>query len=238
MAANASDTLLLLMGAPTGDAIVPATEVGEIAPLTLAIEDTVAAAMEQNQELRIAQLRADTAELSLRHARHGVLPTLSATATSGVRSQYETESETVRALAGLSDNAYPWMAVSSNLTVPLGNRAARSELATATAELSLRRRELESTTRSVRSQVEEKVRTLAASQERIKLADAQQRLAEQTLAAEEALVEAGRSIYKDLLEARNDLASARGEQVKARIDHRLATVELLRLQGLLGVEEP
>ena len=79
----------------------------------------------------------------------------------------------------------------------------------------MRRKELESTARSVRSQVEEKVRTLSASQERVKLADAQLLLAEQTLAAEEALLEAGRSIYKDLLEARNEVASARGEKVKA-----------------------
>lgn len=236
--ANASDTLLLLMGSPSGDVILPATEVGEIIAVSLDIGDTVATALAQNQELRISQLRTEAAELSLRHARHGVLPNLSATATSGVRSQYETEAATVRALAGLSDNAYPWMAVSSNLTIPLGNRAARSELATANAELSMRRKELESIMRSVRSQVEEKVRTLRASQERIKLADAQMRLAEQTLVAEEALVEAGRSIYKDLLEARNELASARGERVKARIDHRLAGVELSRLQGLLNVDAP
>jgi len=236
MLANASDTLLLLMGIESGEAIVPATSVGEIQPVSLDIAQTVETALAQNQELGIARRRAEAAALNLRHARHGVLPTLSATATSGVRSQYETENETVRAMAGLSDNAYPWMAISSNLSVPLGNRAARSEMATASAELSMRRRELESTMRSVRSQVEEKVRTLSASQERIKLADAQLMLAEETLVAEEALVEAGRSIYKDLLEARNELASARGEKIKARIDHRIARVELLRLQGLLEAE--
>jgi outer membrane protein TolC len=236
--ANASDTLLLLMGLPSGDLIIPATQVGEITPMALNIADTVEAALAQNQEIKIAQIRSEAAELGLRHARHGVLPTLSATATSGVRSQYEAEAQTVKALAGLSDNAYPWLAVSSNLSVPLGNRAARSEQATASAELSIRRKELDSAVRSVRSKVEEKVRTLTASQERIKLADAQFLLAEETLTAEEALVEAGRSIYKDLLEARNELASARGGTVKARIDHRIARVELLRLQGMLRAEQP
>ena len=84
--------------------------------------------------------------------------------------------------------------------------------------------------------MEEQVRTPSSSQERVRLADAQLALAQETLKGEESLVDAGRSIYKDLLEARNELARVQGDAVKARIDFRLAQIELLRLQGLLEIE--
>ena len=87
--------------------------------------------------------------------------------------------------------------------------------------------------RSVRAQVEQKVRELNSAQRRVELADANQRLAEQTLAAEEALAEVGRKIQRDVLEARSNAESAKVEAAKARVDYRLALVDLLRLQGQL-----
>ena len=224
------------MGLASGETIEPATALGEVESLRLDVKAAVDVALAQNHDVQVAQINSEDAELAVKNARHGVLPSLSATATTGVRAQYEAEGETVRALAGLGNNTYPWMAVSSNLTVPLGNRASRSELTTAKATASQRREELANTRRTVRSQVEEQVRTLSSSQERVRLADAQLALAQETLKGEESLVDAGRSIYKDLLEARNELARVQGDAVKARIDFRLAQIELLRLQGLLEIE--
>jgi outer membrane protein TolC len=233
---QAGDSLLLLMGLPSGESIAPATLVGDVVQMSIEIGSAVAVALAQNYDIRILRMNVDSSEQNLQNARHGMLPSLSATATTGLRSQYENEGETVRALAGLNDNSYPWAAISSNLSMPLGNRSSRSSLDTARSELAMRRQELANTERLVRSQVEEQVRTLTSSQERVRLADAQLALAQETLAGEESLVEAGRKIHKDLLEARNQLASAQGEAVKARIDSRIAQVQLLKLQGQLQID--
>ena len=91
-------------------------------------------------------------------------------------------------------------------------------------------RELE---RSIRSQVEQQVRALSTARRSVELADANHRLAEETLRAEEALAEVGRAIQKDVLEARTEVARTRAEAAKARTDYRLAQTELLRLQGQL-----
>jgi outer membrane protein TolC len=85
----------------------------------------------------------------------------------------------------------------------------------------------------VRSQVEQQVRALVSARELVGLADANLRLAEETLAAEDALASVGRSILKDVLEARAAVDAARVEAIRARVDARVAEVELLRLQGQL-----
>ncbi|MBW1881513.1 MAG: TolC family protein, partial [Deltaproteobacteria bacterium] len=85
------------------------------------------------------------------------------------------------------------------------------------------------------AQVEQQVRLLSQARRRVELVDINQRLAEETLSAEEALEQAGRSIQKDVLEARTEVHRARVEAAKARADYRLAQTELLRLQGQLDV---
>jgi outer membrane protein TolC len=89
---------------------------------------------------------------------------------------------------------------------------------------------------SVRASVAQQVRVLQTSQSRIELADANSRLALQTLAAEEALAAAGRSIQKTVLEARAEVDRTAAEAAKARTDHQLAQTELLRLQGQLSLD--
>ncbi|MCB9694909.1 MAG: TolC family protein, partial [Alphaproteobacteria bacterium] len=131
-------------------------------------------------------------------------------------------------------DAFPFFAVSGRLDVPLGNRAARGEAERAAVTRSQRQAGVVELERSVSAQVAQQVRQLQASAKRIELAEANARLAEQTLSAEEALADAGRSIQKTVLEARAEVARTAAEVEKARTDHLLARTELLRLQGLLG----
>jgi outer membrane protein TolC len=85
----------------------------------------------------------------------------------------------------------------------------------------------------VRIAVAQQLRVLTAAATRIDLADVQVRLARQTLASEEAMHDAGRSLLQDVLEARAAVDSAEAAAVRARTDFRIATVELQRLQGTL-----
>ena len=70
------------------------------------------------------------------------------------------------------------------------------------------------------------------------LADANQALAEETLGAEEALATAGRTLQKDVLEARTEVARTKAEALNARTQYRLDQAFLLQLQGQLTDRVP
>lgn len=234
---QAADTLLLAMGEAPGQDLLPATAPGEVPTIELDEERIVEVALAQNLDLALARARAESAAMSHSMARHGTLPSLYLTGSAGVGAQdMDTASGALSGITG--EDAYPNYSFSGNLELPLGNRAARGERERTLAALHAAENTVQSTERSVRSQAELQVAALASAREKVELADANLRLAEQTLRLEEALAETGRSILKDVLEARAAADSARAEAAKARTDYRLAQVELLKLQGLLEVELP
>jgi outer membrane protein TolC len=132
----------------------------------------------------------------------------------------------------------PFFTIGGLFQVPLGNRGARGVRDTAAAVVWQRASALEAMERRVAADVENQVHLLEAARQRVDLADANEQLAAETLAAEEALAEAGRSIQKDVLEARTDLTRARAEAANARTTYRLAQTRLLQLQGQLTETTP
>ena len=241
------NALLLLMGRSPGQDMEPATPVGTVVDLPIEAARAVQVAMEQNLQVLLARQTVDQSEELWINARHGMLPSLSATLSAGTSSQVEltddqgNEIEGVKGSSALSEmlnEPLPTMSIGGLFTVPIGNRSARSARVNAEIEWEKKQLELQETERSVQSQVEQQVAILASARQTVDLADLNLRLSEEMLSAEEALVDAGRSIQKDVLEARNEVARSRAEAIKARTDYRLAQVELLRLQGQLTVEIP
>lgn len=228
---QAADTLLLLIGGRPGEAITPATAPGDVGPMALDPEAAVTVALAQNFDLAVARAELEAAETDLQNARHGRLPSLAATASTGVGAQDESAGAAVTGL--FDEDAFPFVQLGGQLTVPLGNRTARGQAESSAVALEQRRLATTDLEANVSAQVRQQVRVLQAAERRVELADANLRLAEQTLAAEEALMDAGRGIQRDVLEARTEVDRTRAEAAKARTDHRLARVELLRLQGQL-----
>ena len=87
--------------------------------------------------------------------------------------------------------------------------------------------------RQIRSQVRTQVRAVEAASVQVSLGRANVDLAQQTLAAERALSEAGRIIQKDLLESMASADDARIQLEQAKGDYQLALIELERLKGTL-----
>ena len=192
--------------------------------------------MAQNVDLAVSRANLELARFELDNAKHALLPSLAATAAAGVAAQ---DTSTGSAISGLTDaDNQPFVSVSGRFTVPLGNRAARGTRDSTVAQVGQQERQLADLERSVRAQVEQQVRTLQSARRRTELADANARLAEQTLSAEEALASAGRNIQRDVLEARTALDRAKADAAKARTDYRLAQAQLLRLQGQLDRVAP
>ncbi len=245
MAANA---VLVAMGEEPGDEVIPATPPGDVPPLELDPTKAVEVALAQNLDLQVARRNLEQAELDVVNARHGLLPALAATASAGVASQRcppGTDNEdcvvgnALDSIAGLvADDNQPFVEVRGRFTVPLGNRSARGDRDRLEAVLWQRERELENQERQISAQVEEQVRALQSARQRMQLADANLRLAEETLSAEEALAAAGRTLQKDVLEARTEVDRTKAEAAKARTDYRLAQARLLQLQGQLTQSAP
>jgi outer membrane protein len=228
---DAADALLLLMGETPGQDVLPATEPGAVPDLPLDVQKAVEVALVQNLDLALARSDVETARAEATHARRATRPSLAVTGAAGAGAQDITPGA---AAAGLfADDAVPTVLVGGAFAVPLGNRTARGGRDTAVAALRSAELTVIALERSVRAQVEQQVRILTSARRRVELADANLRLAIETLAAEEALATAGRSIQRDVLLARNSADLARAEVAKAQTDYRVAQSELLRLQGQL-----
>ena len=246
MAANA---LLLVMGESADQVVVPATQPGDVPDMALDVKAATEVAMSQNLDLAVARANLDTAEIQQSTSKHGRLPTLSATVATGVSGLSNQETNALgrvtksaspgESLGNLTGSeSQPYYTVAGNFSVPLGNRAAKGDADRNGYAVYRTRSDLEELERSVAAQVEENVRALDSAKRKVELADANQHLAEVTLKAEEALSEAGRSIQKDVLEARNEVARAKAEATRARTDYRVAQVALLKLQGQLTEQTP
>jgi multidrug efflux system outer membrane protein len=204
--------------------------VGEVPFLDLDADRAVEVALAQNLDLRVSTLNVEQAQWDHVNAKHVMLPSLSATAATGVLGQDETAGG---AWGSMVQDAFPYLSLQGTFSVPLGNRAARGSARSALADLRSRELGHEELKRSVRAAVHQQVRVLLSSRQQVELADANLRLAQETLAAEEALFDAGRTILKDVLEARTAVDQARSESVRSRTAYRQGEVELLRLQGQL-----
>lgn len=227
---EASDALLLLMGRTPGEVLTPATQMTRPSTEQIDVAGAIQTALDGNVGLRVATLQADQATLSVKLARHGTLPSLQLSASGFWRRNNDTrdgEKEPAVNLRSLTGGA--------TFSMPLGNRSARGELASASADEAIQRQTLEQQKRQVSADVARQVRTLNAAAEQVRLADQEVKLAETTLRAEEARASTGRAVQRDVLEARTAVFDAKASAAKARADHQLAIVELRRLQGSLDV---
>lgn len=230
-ARQARDTLLLLLGREPGADIEPTSDPGEVPILSLEPAKVADVAAVESLDLRIARLQLDASQFNLADARHAVLPSLSASIEAGLSGA----SDNLASAFELNETMFPNVGVSGAFNMPLGNRVAVARSRRAAVDVVEQRAAVQELERQIRAQVEHQVRLMGSARQKVELADANLRLAIETLAAEESLYEAGRSLLKDVLEARSSLDRARADAAKARTDFRVAQAELLRLQGRLEV---
>ena len=229
-AVQSGDELALLLGRRPGDPLSPSSQLRMPDARTWDVGEAITAAEQGNLDLRIAELEAEQADLTLRLANHGLLPSLTLDLSAN-RSQ-------VRDKQG--DDPFetrPQESIQAGATfaLPLGNRAARGEVRRSAALEAQRRINADEQRRRLVADVARQVRVLNAAAVQVQLADQEVELAADTLAAEEARDAVGRAIQRDVLDARTALFDAKARAARARMDYELAVVELLRLQGRLDV---
>ena len=234
----ASDQLALTLGLPLGMPISADTEPSD-APdgVRVPVEEAIEAAMAANPGLHVARITAENAERAYQNARHGLLPTLSVSASYGLQSfKDSSQGDEVTYAASVKDIAareLPSQSVGLNLSMPLANRAARGDVMSQSAALSQAKINLETAERNIAQQVTMNIRTVESAARKVDLAALNLQLAEETLAAEKAKQEAGRAIEKDVLTAISSRDQAAVNLARTKADYQKAVVALEALQGKL-----
>lgn len=230
-AARALDDLLVLLGRTPGEELEPASRPGDVPPLQIDLDEALRDALEGSLDLAVARAQVLAAQAAVADAKHAMLPELQAQINAGLTGF------DVNSWNGAFDfmqTLLPNVGVRGTLTVPLGNRAAGGSKQQVSAQLAQAEVEEDRATAQVTASVAAQVRTLRSAYTQVELADANFQLAKETLEAEEARYDAGRSLLQDVLEARAEVQRTAAEAVRARTDFRVAEVELRRLQGRLG----
>ena len=229
--ATARDLLLVAIGEPLGGDVRLTSEPADPLPVAVDVDGAVAAAMDRNPELQALRLMEDNSALDVVMAKHNLLPQLTANATYG-QNGFE-EGDSAAAVAEAFSSKLPTWTLGATLTMPLINRADRGNLANVEASAAQMRLDRVAWERSLDQQVRAQVAQIDASKAQISLRQANLRLAEETLAAQKALQDAGRVIERDVLDAMREVENAKVLLLRARADYQVAILSLERLKGTL-----
>jgi len=244
----ASPTIADVRIVPTDRISIPATEA--IQP----VQDLVQQALERRPELTQSQVQLENSRISLKGTKNALLPTLDAyvdvangglagtvngIVTPGEFSQsgqpFIRDPSTVdgffvggygSALSQLFRRNFPNYTAGLQLNIPLRNRAAQADYAT--AQLNLRQNELllQRQVNGVRVDVQNALIALQQARARYTAAEKNRALQEQTLDAEQKKYALGASTVFMVIQAQRDLATAEGSKVAALAAYARAKTQL------------
>jgi outer membrane protein TolC len=124
-----------------------------------------------------------------------------------------------------------------DLDLNLNVKPERNALRAAQIQKQQAERQLELAEETVRNEIRRDWRALTVARTQYDLAKEGLALAEQRLSIEEALLEEGQGVARDLVDAQNRLIDARDIMVSAAINHALARLELWKDMGILYIEK-
>lgn len=229
-AETAKDGLLVLLGEAPGSALELRST--PVAPSLAEVDAdaVVESVLQGNPELIALRLSWQNAEAAEKNAKHALLPSLTASASYGLSGYQESLADSY---AELFEGELPTWGVGAQLDLPIFNLADRGALAQAQAEATKAKLAVEAMEASLAAEARQKLRALQDARRAVELVQLQVRLAEQTLAAEQARLAEGRALQKDVIQAIKDLDQARVEAEKTLADVQTALVEIDRLKGVL-----
>ena len=143
---------------------------------------------------------------------------------------------TGRSYGTIAENHFPDASVGLALSLPIGNRAAKANLAIAKAAVSQAATAITATEQQVEAEVRNAVFALESARQRIEAAKAGRSAAETQLYAEQERFAVGLSTNFLVLTRQNELTNARVVETSALTDYRKAETELARSTGSLLAE--
>ncbi|MCL5965848.1 MAG: TolC family protein [Deltaproteobacteria bacterium] len=226
---DAEDGLRVLLQIPAEEHLVPA-EPGIPSEAAPGGQEAVAAALAHRPEIISARLALRTAEFNAQVAGNAVLPSLALTGSAGVSGL---GSDYGRALDDLGSGKYPSWAAGLSFSFPIGNAAAREDLAASRLKARQARVSLRSLEESIGLEVRSALRDLETRKKQIDVAGKGLELAEARFASYLERARIGLATTKDTLQAESDRVAARNALVTARTDLQGALTRLWKSTGEL-----
>ena len=136
-------------------------------------------------------------------------------------------------LADLPRGKYPHYSYGVVLDIPLGNRAARARYKSAKADQEQSLLEYKRLEQQIMVQIDDAVKMIRSSFERVEATRAARSFAQEALAAEQKKLENGKSTSFLVLQAQRDLTARRSEEIRALADYNNALAQLAWREGTI-----
>ena len=237
---DASDSLSVLIQYGVGSELVPANSI-PVEPGEISEQGSMEIALRTRPDLQNAKVGQETEEFRTKVARNEILPAVSLTGSAGLEGLAP---DYGNALDDLKSGNSPFWSVGVALSFPLGNHAAKADLAAGLLRERQAETRIQSLTESIRLDVRNALRALATSVRQVEAAQKGVALGEARLASFLKRGKVGLAVTKDILQAESDLTAARETLTAARADYQgaqtllwKATGELLERQGI-RIEDP
>ena len=225
---NAEDTLLQTMGEQQFR-----TQVGVIAltatpDTNVSFDHSYKVARDTGPTLAIVQATIDQYKLQALQAKRNALPALSVNGGGG----YSSERTSYTSAIGntFSGPGYNWQA-GINLSFPLGLRQTRAAYRQALDNLHTGQAQYDQSDQTLTVQLRAAVRSIQANRQSVDSANNTVRLSEKQYELQKAKFDAGLATSYDVLQAQNQLETARVSQIQAEVNLRIAVADLHFLEG-------
>lgn len=223
------DALLNLIGRATFDHRPGPLSLTDEPGTELSFDRSYALARDNSPELASNRLFEDQLKIDLAVAKQNRLPSLDLGGTLGLNS--ESRSSADRAFSGTaSGDSYDWQ-VDLTFSIPWGLHAERARYNQARTNLNRQATALDQLDQNLLLDVRSAVRAVMTSRETVTVSTLATELSRQQFEAEKARYQAGRSTYRFVEDARRDYDTAKVNELLARVNLRVATAELARLEG-------
>lgn len=248
--AHAEDALKKVLGFETAaewNLSIRTTESYEFEAIEPDLEKSMDEALRNRSELLRQKLGLELSDLNVKLARNAMLPQLDLSATygfgglGGSMTTVDPETGEATKISGGFDDSfdqivrleYPQWTLGLNLTMPLGNTAARADLAKSRFERDRSEAQLAALRQSITHEVRLAVRALRDGAASVEAAVASRKAAERNVEAEQTKFDNGLSTNFQVLKIQDDLAAARLTEIQSRLQYRRAIVAYYVATGKL-----
>jgi outer membrane protein len=211
------------------DVSILPVDVPSLEPVEVDLEESIAAALENRPEYAQAKLDLQNSDISIKVAKNGKLPTLDLDGSFTLNGLGDDLDSPLSQVGGAD---YKTWYVGLALRMPIGRRAAKSDLKISQFEKEQKLLALKDMEQQIITEVRGAVRQLETDEKRIEATKAAEDFAKQVLTTEERKHGLQLSTSYEILQFQANLAAATKNHLRAVIDYRKSIVSLYQALGI------
>lgn len=227
---DSEESLLALIGQFELDSAVGSVALPSAAPEIPTFASSYNAAKLHQPDYIAAKLLLDQLQLDARVAKSNRLPDVSVGGAVGFNSYPSTRSYSSAVSSALDRDSNSWQ-LDLAVTLPWGQKADRARYRQALATVNQQEISVRALEQTIEVQVRAAVRAVETNTESVKIAAQARALSEKQYELEQARFTAGLSTSRRVLEAQNDLESAKVAELQSKVALRNSYTALYRLEG-------